>query len=324
MTTYQQLAATLARRIKSDGPNPYETAQLFAPHDKCETVTSMDDEDTGVIERNDGKLMTITFDIEGYSRVTGWQYATYQDSGYLEDSDAYHTGGSTGSLEDTAWDITETVIDWLDESFQSARSTDSLALHALAYTLEDDDFNTVSVEDNAVVVAHYNDWDTKITLEYSHDGYRRYLTGYSCTLHTPQGDAGSDHYSDLDELRAALKKQEAIDPDAIKQAFIAEVDAHFSDDIWEKGHTLDEVIECWEPNDFGDAAYKDQVNVVGVVDVHLNVHGEVESADLVALGDFWGEEAETLSGGDLFGNELSERVARWFRDVIADHIEEDE
>lgn len=194
----------------------------------------------------------------------------------------------------------------------------------LIQALENDDFDNITTEENTVTVTHDNEYSAEITPKYSNDGYAWYLTSYDVVWTTPEGETEEWWYSNLDLLCAALKKQEAIDEDEIKQAFIAEVDANFSDDIWKKGHTLDEVIECWEPNDFDDATYKDQVNVVGVVDVHLNVHGEVESADLVALGDFWGEEAETLSGGDLFGNELPERVVRWFRDVIADHIEDDE
>lgn len=195
----------------------------------------------------------------------------------------------------------------------------------LIQALENDGFDNITTEESTATVTHDNEYSAEITPKYSNDGYEWYLTNYDVVWTTPEGETEEWWYSNLDLLCAALKKQEAIDPDAIKQAFIAEVDANFSDDIWKKGDTLDEVIECWEPNDFDDAAYKDQVNVVGVVDVHLNVHGEVESADLVALGDFWGEESATFAGRDEFGHSLAEQVAEWFRDIIDEHIvDEDE
>lgn len=196
----------------------------------------------------------------------------------------------------------------------------------LIQALENDDFDNITTEENTVTVTHDNDYSAEITPKYSNDGHEWYLTSYDAVLTTPQGETEEWWYRNLDLLCAALKKQEAIDPDATTADFIKKVDDLFTDDIWGAGSTLDEVIACWEPNDFDDAAYKDQVNVVGVVDIRLNVHGEVEYVDLVALGDFWGEDAETLSVHDRPNIPLEKRVVEWFRDVIAEHIidEDDE
>lgn len=314
MNTYQQLAATVARRIKSDGPDAYETAQLFAAHDKCETVTSVDDGDTGVIERNDGKLMTITFDIEGYNRVTGWRYATYRHSGYLEDSDAYHTGGSTGSLEDTAWDITETVTDWLDESFQPAHGTDSLALHALTYTLEDKDFSNVTVEENTVIVTHDNGFSMRITLDYSHDGIQRYLKCYDIEAIASEGRLEHGTYDDLDELVDALRRQEAIDPDAITHEFVEQVNELFSNDVWRLDQSwLSDMIAHWGPVDENEDEdrYRGKVNAMGIEAVHIGPFGDVEAVEMLGMGDFYGEETDTLSGRDL-----AWQAAAWLTEEI--------
>lgn len=314
MNTYQQLAATVARRIKSDGPDAHETAQLFAPHDKCETVTSMDDGDTGIIERNDGKLMTVTFDIEGYNRVTGWRYATYRNSGYLEDSDAYHAGGSTGSLEDTAWGITETVTDWLDESFQPAHGTDSLALHALAYTLEDNDFNGVTVEEHTVTVTHDNDFSMRITPEYSDDGIQRYLKCYRYVALASGGRLERGTYDDLDELVDALKRQETIDEDEIRQAFAEQVNELFSNDVWRLGDSwLSDMVAHWGPvdEDEDEDRYRGKVNAMGIEAVHIGPFGEVEVVEMLGMGDFYGEETDTLSGRDL-----AWQAAAWLTEEI--------
>ena len=315
MSTYQQLAAATERLINRYGPNDAPgVAELFAPHDKCEAVTSIDDEFAGVIERNDGELMTITFDFDDRYQVTGWRFATYGNNRDLEDSDAYHTGGSTGTLDDIAWDITETVTDWLDESFQPARFTNNLALHALAYTLEDEDFNTVSVEDNAVVVTHVNDFSMRITPEYSDDGIQHYLKCYKCEVLNPEGGSALEAYDDLDELVDALRRQEAIDEDEIKQEFAEQVNELFSNDVWRLDQSwLIDMIAHWGPvdRDEDEDRYRGKVDAMGIQEVHLGPFGQIEAVEMLAMGDFYGEETAVLRGSDLVG-----KAAAWLTEEM--------
>lgn len=319
MTTYQQIAATIARRIKSDGPDPYETAQLFAPHGKCADITTMHDGDTGIIERNDDALMTVTFDVDDRNWVTGWRYALYAGKDSLDDADESYSADFAGTLDDVAWDITENVTDWLDESFQPAHSTDGLALHALAYTLEDDGFNQVEVSEHnghgIVLVTHDNEHAMRIKPDYSNDGIKDYLRGYDCTLLPPQGEQAVARFDDLDELRDALEAQQNIDEDAAVAAFVQQVDSLFSGDVWRLDNGgMDDVVAGWEPIDFDEERYQDRVNAMGIRWAHLGAYGEVESVEMVAIGDFWGEDAE-----ELWGGHLARWAAAWLEDAVDSH-----
>lgn len=319
MNTYQQLAAATARRINSWGPDAPGVAKPFASHDKCETVTSMDDGDTGVIERNDDERLTITFDVDDRNRVTGWRYACYHDEDDLTSSDAYHTGGSTGSVEDIAWDITEYVTDWLDESFRPTRHTDNLELNALALTLEEDDFYSVSVERDEdgysyLVVAHENDFSTHIKHDYSHDGIQRYLKSYKCEVLNPEGGWVFETYDDLDELRATLKRQEAIDPDEVRQEFVKQVDGLFDNDVWKLGDSwLSDMVAHWGPvdEDENEDRYRGKVNAMGIEEVYIGPFGQVEAVKMLAMGDFYGEETDVLRGDDL-----AWKAAAWLTEEI--------
>lgn len=316
--TNQQIAANIIRRITDYGPSAIDVAKLFEHHDKCDAVTSMDDGDCGVIERNDGARLALSFDIDDNNNATGWRYVRYTDEDALRALDGNVEDILTDSIDDIAEGITTCVTTWLDESFRPARHTDDLALDQLAISLAGD-FGGVSVErdengNSYVVVEHDNEYAMGITHTYSHDGYKPVFTGYACDVLPPMGESAEAEYADLDELRAALKKQEAIDPDAVVQEFVQQVDTLLGSDVWCISGLLDDVVTSWSPNDYDADRYRDKVNVMGIRRAQLGAYGEVETVEMVALGDFWGEEAENLWGENLAG-----QAAAWIEDTAESH-----
>lgn len=190
-------------------------------------------------------------------------------------------------------------------------------LQALAASLEDDFYEVEVSEHNGrkhVLVTHDNEHAMRITPNYSHDGIKEYLLRYDCTLIPPQGEQVEAEYDDMDDLRTALENQQEIDPDAAVADFVKQVDTMLDSDEWRLGSSLDDVVAGWEPSDFDENRPRGRVNAAGIRWAHLGAYGEVEEVEMVALGDFWGEEAE-----ELWGENLAEQVVAWLKDTSESH-----
>lgn len=188
-------------------------------------------------------------------------------------------------------------------------------LQALASSLEDEFYEVEVSEHNGrkhVLVTHDNEHAMRITPNYSHDGITDYLRGYDCTLLPPQGEQAVTRFDDLGELRAALEKQQAIDPDASIKAFVQQVNELFSNDVWRLGDSwLSDMIAHWGPVDWDEDRYRGKVDAMGVQQVHLGAFGEVEAVEMLAMGDFYGEETAVLRGSDLVG-----KAAAWLTEEM--------
>lgn len=192
-------------------------------------------------------------------------------------------------------------------------------LQALADDLEGS-FYQVEVSGNSVLVTHDNAHTMRITPDYSHDGIKEYLLSYDCTLLPPQGEQAEASFDDLDELRAALERQESIDEDAAVAAFVRQVDSLFGGDVWRLDNGgMDDVVAGWEPIYFDEERYRGRVNAMGIRWARLGAYGEVEAVEMVAIGDFWGEEAE-----ELWGENLAGQAATWLEDTAESHQPDDE
>lgn len=186
-------------------------------------------------------------------------------------------------------------------------------LQALADDLEGS-FYQVEVSGNSVLVTHDNAHTMRITPDYSHDGIKEYLLSYDCALLPPQGEQAEASFDDMDELRAALEQQENIDPDANVKAFVQQVSDLFGSNVWRLGTSLDDVVAGWEPADFDEERYRGRVDAMAIRWAHLGAYGEVEEVEMVALGDFHGEEAE-----ELWGEGLAEQVVAWLKETAESH-----
>ena len=186
-------------------------------------------------------------------------------------------------------------------------------LQALADDLEGS-FYQVEVSGNSVLVTHDNAHTMRITPDYSHDGIKEHLLSYDCALLPPQGEQAEASFDDLDELRAALERQESIDQDTAVAAFVQQVDRLLASDVWHLGSSLDDIVAGWEPIDFDEDRYRGRVDAMAIRQAHLGAYGEVEAVEMVALGDFHGEEAE-----DLWGENLAGQVAAWLEDAVDSH-----
>lgn len=188
-------------------------------------------------------------------------------------------------------------------------------LQALASSLEDEFYEVEVSEHNGrkhVLVTHDNEHAMRITPDYSHDGIKEYLLRYDCTLIPPHGERVEAEYDDMDEVRAALEKQQDIDPDAAVAAFVQQVNELFSNDVWRLGDSwLSDMIAHWGPVDWDEDRYRGKVDAMGVQQVHLGAFGEVEAVEMLAMGDFYGEETATLSGNDLVG-----QTAAWLTEEV--------
>lgn len=190
-------------------------------------------------------------------------------------------------------------------------------LQALAANLEDDFFQVEMGEHNGhgiVLITHDNEHAMRIKPDYSNDGITDYLRGYDCALIPPEGKEAADRFDDLDELRAALEAQQDIDEDDAVAAFVQQVDSLLASDVWRMDNGMDDVVASWEPIDFDEDLYKGRVDAMGIRSARVGAHGEVEYVEMVAIGDFWGEDAD-----DLWGEHLSRRVAEWLEDAIGSH-----
>lgn len=184
----------------------------------------------------------------------------------------------------------------------------------LIQALENDDFDNITTEENTVIVTHDNEYSAEITPKYSNDGYAWYLTNYDVAWTTPQGETEKWWYRSLDLLCADLKKQKAIDEDEIKEKFAEQVNELFSNDVWRLGDSwLSDMVAHWGPvdEDEDEDRYRGKVNAMGIEEVHIGPFGEVESVEMLAMGDFYGEETDTLSGDDLVG-----KAAAWLTEEI--------
>lgn len=191
-------------------------------------------------------------------------------------------------------------------------------LQALADRLEEE-FYQAEVSEGEVRVTHRNDYMMRIDPHYSYDGVRECLVAYACELVSPEGELAEAEYSDVDELRAALEQQENIDPDANVKAFVQQVSDLFGSNVWRLGTSLDDVVDGWEPVDFDEDRYRGRVDAMAIRQAHLGAYGEVEAVEMVALGDFHGEEAE-----ELWGENLAGQVAAWLEDTVDSHQPDEE
>ena len=184
----------------------------------------------------------------------------------------------------------------------------------LAQALEDHEFDNITTEENTVTVTHDNDFSMRITPEFSDDGIQRYLKCYRYGAMASEGQLERGTYDDLDELVDALKRQEAIDEDEIKEKFAEQVTELFSNDVWKLGDSwLSDMIAHWGPvdEDENEDRYRGKVNAMGIEEVHIGPFGEVASVEMLAMGDFYGEETDVLCGDDL-----AWKAAAWLTEEI--------
>lgn len=184
----------------------------------------------------------------------------------------------------------------------------------LIQALENDDFDNITTEENTVTVTHDNEYSAEITPKYSNDGYAWYLTNYDVVWTTPEGETEEWWYSNLDLLCAALKKQETIDEDKIKQAFVEQVNELFSNDVWRLDQSwLSGMIAHWGPVDQNEdeERYRGKVDAMGIQAVHIGPLGQIEAVEMLAMGDFYGEETAVLRGSELVG-----KAAAWLTEEI--------
>lgn len=202
MNYAETIAQRMVTQAKTYWPmNGNDIAKYFESHGKCSYMSSFDGGEIGVLERSDDHVLALwlCFDEEDEELVTAWRYTVHGPGRLFEHPTA--GGGITGDWETIAYDIAQTVTEWLDASQVPDSRTIEGDVRELCKKLDKALYWVGSEfeEDGSpnVTVSWGEDATAFVCIDYFHNWYRVEYTDW-------YGDYEVKPYANFDALVAGL------------------------------------------------------------------------------------------------------------------------